>query len=183
MPEPFFPRKNIRGKSASQYLRMGDAPQEMDRVRQSKLPRRTSTAYLGTAPMNAETHGAPGCDKNPRSAEWCGPARAPPLRLRRSGPTDGGGVRGAISVAFLEEMERLLRQQKGPDARLGDWFLVERKQALGTRSKQMLIALATGNLQTCAHCADHGYFFDLVRVPYVSGEKSRFEEYLPFGAE
>lgn len=35
---------------------------------------------------------------------------------------DGGGVRGAISVAFLEEMERLLRRQKGANARLGDWF-------------------------------------------------------------
>jgi hypothetical protein len=35
---------------------------------------------------------------------------------------DGGGMRGAISVAFLEEMERLLRERKGPDARLGDWF-------------------------------------------------------------
>jgi len=34
---------------------------------------------------------------------------------------DGGGVRGAISVAFLAEMERLL-QRKYPDARLGDWF-------------------------------------------------------------
>src|SRR5476651_818174 len=35
---------------------------------------------------------------------------------------DGGGVRGAISVAFLEEMERLLRTSKGPAAVLGDWF-------------------------------------------------------------
>ncbi len=35
---------------------------------------------------------------------------------------DGGGVRGAISVAFLEEMERLLRQRKGAQALLGDHF-------------------------------------------------------------
>ena len=34
---------------------------------------------------------------------------------------DGGGIRGAISVAFLVEMERLLREEH-PDARLGDWF-------------------------------------------------------------
>ncbi len=35
---------------------------------------------------------------------------------------DGGGVRGAITVAFLAEMEDQLRKRKGPEARLGDWF-------------------------------------------------------------
>jgi hypothetical protein len=35
---------------------------------------------------------------------------------------DGGGVRGAISVAFLERMETILRQQTGPKSSLGDWF-------------------------------------------------------------
>src|SRR5262245_31107605 len=36
---------------------------------------------------------------------------------------DGGGVRGAITVAFLEEIERVLRQQLGKDeVHLGDWF-------------------------------------------------------------
>ena len=35
---------------------------------------------------------------------------------------DGGGVRGAISVAFLAEIERLVRGSIGPVARLGEWF-------------------------------------------------------------
>lgn len=35
---------------------------------------------------------------------------------------DGGGVRGAISVAFLERIEALLREQHGGDARLCDHF-------------------------------------------------------------
>jgi hypothetical protein len=35
---------------------------------------------------------------------------------------DGGGVRGAITVAFLAEMQELLRKQDGPQAMLGDWF-------------------------------------------------------------
>ncbi len=35
---------------------------------------------------------------------------------------DGGGVRGAISVAFLERIETLLSRHYGKDVRLGDWF-------------------------------------------------------------
>jgi hypothetical protein len=36
---------------------------------------------------------------------------------------DGGGVRGAITVAFLERIEALLRQNLGKDEiHLGDWF-------------------------------------------------------------
>lgn len=35
---------------------------------------------------------------------------------------DGGGVRGAISVAFLERMEALLEQRHGKDCRLGEYF-------------------------------------------------------------
>jgi uncharacterized protein len=35
---------------------------------------------------------------------------------------DGGGVRGALSVAFLERIEELLRQRHGPNTRLGDHF-------------------------------------------------------------
>ena len=35
---------------------------------------------------------------------------------------DGGGVRGAISVAFLERIEKLLDQHTGRKVRLGDWF-------------------------------------------------------------
>lgn len=35
---------------------------------------------------------------------------------------DGGGVRGAITVAFLERIERLLKKRYGDDVRLGDHF-------------------------------------------------------------
>jgi uncharacterized protein len=35
---------------------------------------------------------------------------------------DGGGVRGALTVAFLERIEALLEQRYGPTARLGDYF-------------------------------------------------------------
>ena len=35
---------------------------------------------------------------------------------------DGGGVRGAVSVAFLEEIEAILVRRHGPDVLLGHWF-------------------------------------------------------------
>jgi len=35
---------------------------------------------------------------------------------------DGGGVRGALTIAFLERIETLLGQRYGPDVRLGDHF-------------------------------------------------------------
>jgi len=35
---------------------------------------------------------------------------------------DGGGVRGALTVAFLERIEALLSERDGKDVRLGDYF-------------------------------------------------------------
>jgi len=35
---------------------------------------------------------------------------------------DGGGVRGAVSVAFLERIEKILDERTGRRVRLGDWF-------------------------------------------------------------
>src|SRR6202140_3963023 len=35
---------------------------------------------------------------------------------------DGGGVRGVITVAFLELIEQVLSEREGRDIRLGDWF-------------------------------------------------------------
>jgi uncharacterized protein len=35
---------------------------------------------------------------------------------------DGGGVRGALTVAFLERIEELLMERHGKDVRLGDYF-------------------------------------------------------------
>ena len=60
---------------------------------------------------------------------------------------DGGGVRGAITVAFLERIEAILSQHHGKDVRLGDWFdlvggtstgaLVAGALALGYRTTQV----------------------------------------------
>jgi hypothetical protein len=35
---------------------------------------------------------------------------------------DGGGVRGVITVAFLERIEQILSEREGHEIRLGDWF-------------------------------------------------------------
>jgi hypothetical protein len=60
---------------------------------------------------------------------------------------DGGGVRGAISVAFLERIEALLEERLDTKVRLGDWFdlvggtstgaLIAGALALGYRTEQI----------------------------------------------
>jgi hypothetical protein len=60
---------------------------------------------------------------------------------------DGGGVRGAISVAFLERIESIISERLGIEARLGDWFdlvggtstgaLIAGALALGFRTEQV----------------------------------------------
>jgi uncharacterized protein len=60
---------------------------------------------------------------------------------------DGGGVRGAISVAFLERIEAIISERLGTEARLGDWFdlvggtstgaLIAGALALGYRAEQI----------------------------------------------
>lgn len=52
----------------------------------------------------------------PRDRHLFGPGPKRVLTL------DGGGVRGVISIAFLERIEELLKQQAGPDTRLSDYF-------------------------------------------------------------
>jgi hypothetical protein len=51
-----------------------------------------------------------------RDRHLFGPGRKHILSL------DGGGVRGAITVAFLEAIEAELTRRHGPEARLCDWF-------------------------------------------------------------
>ena len=51
-----------------------------------------------------------------RDRHLFGPGRKRLLAL------DGGGVRGVITVAFLERMEAVLAAQEGRPVRLGDWF-------------------------------------------------------------
>lgn len=60
---------------------------------------------------------------------------------------DGGGVRGAITVAFLERIESLICKRHGPQARLGDYFdlvagtstgaIIAGALALGFRASQV----------------------------------------------
>jgi hypothetical protein len=60
---------------------------------------------------------------------------------------DGGGVRGAITVAFLERIEALLSEQCGQSVRLGDYFhlvggtstgsIIAGALALGYRAEQV----------------------------------------------
>jgi len=60
---------------------------------------------------------------------------------------DGGGVRGAIEVAFLERIETLLSERLQTEVRLGDWFdliggtstgaLIAGALALGYRTEQI----------------------------------------------
>src|SRR5262249_46072098 len=51
-----------------------------------------------------------------RDRHLFGPGRKRLLAL------DGGGVRGVITVAFLERMEAVLAAHEGRPVRLGDWF-------------------------------------------------------------
>jgi hypothetical protein len=60
---------------------------------------------------------------------------------------DGGGVRGALTVAFLERIEQLLSEREGKDVRLGDYFdlvggtstgaVIAGALALGYRTEQV----------------------------------------------
>jgi uncharacterized protein len=60
---------------------------------------------------------------------------------------DGGGVRGALTVAFLERIEKLLGERDGKDVRLGDYFdliggtstgaVIAGALALGYRTEQV----------------------------------------------
>src|SRR6204780_1473582 len=61
-----------------------------------------------------EAAASPG--QTPRDRHLFGPG---PKRLLA---LDGGGVRGALTVAFLERIETLLKTRYGDDARLGDHF-------------------------------------------------------------
>jgi hypothetical protein len=74
-------------------------------VRQS---RQQGTASMNDA--NAATFG------NSRDRHLFGPGPKRILAL------DGGGVRGALTVAFLERIEALLSERDGKEVRLGDYF-------------------------------------------------------------
>lgn len=71
---------------------------------------------------------------------------------------DGGGVRGALTVAFLERIEALLRQHHGPNTRLGDHI-----DLVGGTSTGAIIAGALALGRTTAEVKD----FYLKLAPYA----------------
>src|SRR5256885_12678414 len=82
---------------------------------------------------------------------------------------DGGGVRGVISVAFLERIEALLSAQAGEGVRLGDWF-----DLIGGTSTGAIIATglalgkSTGELKDIYHqLAPHAFRRSRFRIPFL----------------
>jgi hypothetical protein len=78
--------------------------------------------------MNDIPRGTYGCS---RDFHLFGP------RPKRILPLDGGGVREAISVAFLQRIEKILDEHAGHEVRLGDWF-----DLIGGTSTGTIIAAA-----------------------------------------
>lgn len=88
---------------------------------------RSSPGKLGTN-LPAMTQ-PPGPTATTENAPGAAPAPTLPRDRHLFGPgakrilaLDGGGVRGAITIAFLERIEQEIVARHGPDARLADWF-------------------------------------------------------------
>src|SRR5256885_16690857 len=82
---------------------------------------------------------------------------------------DGGGVRGVISVAFLERIEALLSASAGGEVRFGDWF-----DLVGGTSTGAIIATAlalgksTAELKDIYHqLAPHAFRRSRFRIPFL----------------
>src|SRR5476651_2103715 len=67
---------------------------------------------IGGVPVN-ETAAMPDCARD-RHLFGPGPKRILSL--------DGGGVRGALSIGILEQLEKHIKEIAGPETRLCDWF-------------------------------------------------------------
>ena len=82
---------------------------------------------------------------------------------------DGGGVRGVISVAFLERIEAILSAQAGANVRLGDWF-----DLVGGTSTGAIIATGLALGKTTADLKDiyyrlapHAFRRSRLRIPLL----------------
>jgi len=102
--------------------------------------------------MTETASGAAPADMLPRDRHLFGPGRKHILSL------DGGGVRGAITVAFLEAIETELTRRHGKDARLCDWF-----DLIGGTSTGAIIAGALALGYRASELKD----FYLKLTPYV----------------
>ncbi|TMJ01652.1 MAG: patatin [Alphaproteobacteria bacterium] len=82
---------------------------------------------------------------------------------------DGGGVRGVISVAFLERIEALLSAQAGVDARLGDWFDLAGGTSTGAIiATGLALGKSTRELKDIYHqLAPHAFRRSRFRIPFL----------------
>src|SRR2546423_12944580 len=82
---------------------------------------------------------------------------------------DGGGVRGVISVAFLERIEATLTAQAGADVRLGDWFdLIGGTSAGAIIATGLALGKSTGELKDIYHqLAPHAFRRSRFRIPFL----------------
>ena len=82
---------------------------------------------------------------------------------------DGGGVRGVISVAFLERIEATLTAQAGADVRLGDWFdLVGGTSTGAIIATGLALGKTTGNLKDIYHrLAPRAFRRSRFRIPLL----------------
>ena len=87
---------------------------------------------------------------------------------------DGGGVRGAISIGFLERLEEIVSEIEGRPTRLGDWF-----DLIGGTSTGAIIAagLALGRSAKEIHSFYHDLSHRVFRRPLwrVAGVLSKFD--------
>src|SRR4051812_22066783 len=82
---------------------------------------------------------------------------------------DGGGVRGVISVAFLERVEALLSAQTGTEVRLGDWFdLIGGTSTGAILATGLALGKSTGELKDIYHqLAPHAFRRSRFRIPFL----------------
>ncbi len=112
--------------------------QEVRKILALPMEQARQSAQPGPAPAAAAHPAAFACS---RDHHLFGPG---PKRLLA---LDGGGVRGALTVAFLERIEALLGRHYGKDVRLGDYFdfiggtstgaIIAGALALGYRTEQV----------------------------------------------
>lgn len=84
--------------------------------------------------------------------------------MKRILALSGGGVRGVVEVAFLEEIERVYRARRGPDARLSDVF-----DLVGGTSTGALVAAGLALGLSVADIAS--FYFDRAPQLFARGRR------------
>jgi uncharacterized protein len=107
------PAANARTTDSFRSAELGELAQVVKQILTRLLQSSTDSAPQGAA---VAPGAAPAAFANSRDHHLFGPG---PKRLLA---LDGGGVRGALTVAFLERMESLLSKHHGKEIRLGEYF-------------------------------------------------------------